>query len=311
MTVARRLSFLFTAGGALLLAGTLPRVIIAAPPRAGLPTNSNPASDDVEELQIGDPPPPGKEGGAGEHLIVPGAISKQIEDTGDASKSKAAAVARRKMALETLKLATEYARQQISRTEPPRPSKVRNFLGLYGLPFRYGQSGGYVPYCASGVGFTACRVHYRLAWPLDHPTDPAHADPGDDPGKVRAAIPDVTRDYCFTHPSCRMMVEAAKKRKHRDGKSFWLPRTKGVVPKPGWLVFYNWVGRQKPQHVGIVDDPVFTKTTKPELRTVEFNTSDPSQRSRGDLVASQSNGGRVVKKHRPLRYVLGYIRTYP
>jgi YD repeat-containing protein len=247
----------------------------------------------VEEIQIGDPPSKDQKG-VSETLSIDSETSSQIDES-ISGESKAAKIDSKAMAMETLKLAKEYAQLHVSRQEPPSPTRVKAFLALYGLPFRYG-NGPFVPYCASGVGFAAARAHYRLAWPKDHPGDTKHADPGDDYKQLRQALPDVTRDYCKTHPSTIFMMNAAKARKYPNGKSFWVAR--GQRPMKGWLVFFNWTRGKNPQHVGIVD-AIDTKGTT--LSTVEFNTSKDNP----------SNGGRVVAKQRNVRYVVGYIRTYP
>jgi hypothetical protein len=247
----------------------------------------------VEEIQMGDPPTR-DEKGITETLSIDSETSALIEES-VSGESKAAKIDSKILAMETLKLAKEYAGIGVSRQEPPSPTKVKEFLALYGLPFRY-PNGQFVPYCASGVGFAAARAHYRLAWPKDHPTDPQNADPGDDHMKLRQALPDVTRDYCKTHPATIVMMNAAKARKHANGKPFWVTRRQR--PLQGWLVFFNWTGGRNPQHVGIVDAVDSKGTT---LSTLEFNTSKDNP----------SNGGRVVPRQRNVRYVVGYIRTYP
>ena len=250
-------------------------------------------SGTIEEIQIGDPPS-GKTRAISEVLTLDAETAASI-DQSVSGESKAAKVDSKLLALETLKLAKDYAQARVNRVEPPTPSKVKSFLALYGLPFRY-PNGSFVPYCASGVGFAAARAHYRMAWPKDHPNDPQHADPGDDFNALRDALPDVTRDYCKTHPSTVVMVNAAKGRKYPNGQSFWVS-TK-IRPKQGWLVFFNWSQGKKPQHVGIVDG---INSSGKILSTVEFNTSKDNP----------SNGGNVVAKTRNIRYVIGYIRTYP
>lgn len=239
----------------------------------------------VEEIQMADPPE-GDAKGIDERLVIDEETAAEIElnISGD---SKGPAVDSKLLAMETLKLAKQYADSRVSRKEPPSPSKVRAYLALYGLPFRY-PNGSFVPYCAAGVGFAAARTHYRLA---------RKEDPGDNLAKLRDALADVTRDFCKTHPATRYMVNAAKKRKaYPNGKSYWVSHEER--PEPGWLVFFNWSGSKKfPQHVGIVDSVDASGRT---LNTLEFNTSD----------GNPSNGGRVQRRKRPTRFVQGYIRTY-
>jgi hypothetical protein len=84
-----------------------------------------------------------------------------------------------------------------------------------------------------------------------------------------------------------------------DGKrrGQWVPVSQ--IPKPGWIVFFNWSGANHPEHVGLVQ-----AVSGNSLRTIEFNT-------RIDSGPNQGDGGAVAEKTRDLRYVLGYIRTYP
>jgi hypothetical protein len=240
----------------------------------------------VEEIHMGDPPV-GDAKGLDERLIIDEATLAEIEKnvSGDA---KGPAVDSRLLAMETLKLAKAYADTRVSRKEPPSPSKVRAYLALFGLPFRY-PNGQFVPYCAAGVGFAAARTHYRLARNLD---------PGDNLLRLREALVDVTRDYSKTHPATRVMVSAAKSRQpYPNGKTYWVSHQQR--PEQGWLVFFNWSGsKRSPQHVGIVDS---VDASGRILRTLEFNTSD----------GNPSNGGRVQRRTRSVRYVMGYIRTYP
>jgi hypothetical protein len=238
----------------------------------------------VEEIHLGDPP--GAEKGLGETLTIDAAGIANIEGL-VSGESKGPAVNSKAVALETLKIAKEYAGMGVSRSEPPTPTKVKAFLSLYGLPFRYTDTGTFVPYCAAGVGYAAARAHDRLS---------RGRDLGDDYVQLRDSLPDVTRDYCKTHPSTNAMIQSARARTHANGEAFWA--SPNERPQQGWLVFFNWSGGQKAQHVGIVDSIVSEGRV---LKTVEFNTSrdDPS------------NGGRVEPKTRSVRYVIGYIRTYP
>lgn len=234
-----------------------------------------------EEVQLGDPPTEDAKGAEGEPLTLGVSELKTIEQLVSAGGAKGQPVNSKELAMLTLKLAGEYADQHISRKEPPRPTKVKTFLSLYGLPFVL--NGKLVPYCAAGVGYAAARAHYLLAH--------QNTDARDDQRLLRSELSDLTRDYALTHPGTRVMVSEAKRRgtfvSHK------------VKPEQGWLVFYNWSGSKAfPQHVGIVNS---VESDGRILRTVEFNTSNDNP----------SNGGRVERKTRSVRYVMGYIRTYP
>jgi hypothetical protein len=234
----------------------------------------------LEEVQLGDPPT-GDEKGVGETLRLDVPELTEIETQVAAGNSKGPAVDSKALALRTLELAREYADQHVSRREPPKPTRVKSFLSLYGLGFTY-PGGKLVPYCAAGVGYSAARAHHLLA---------KKSDAQGDLQVLRSELADLTRDYTKTHPSTRVMVSAAQARGN------WVSYKER--PEQGWLVFYNWSGSKAfPQHVGIVDS---VDSTGRILRTVEFNTSNDNP----------SNGGRVERKTRSVRYVMGYIRTYP
>src|SRR6266498_1132613 len=147
-------------------------------------TASKAMSGPIEEIQIGDPPS-GDDKGIAETLTID-AETAQLIDSSVNGESKAAKVDNKTLAMATLNLAKSYAGMHVSRAEPPSPTKVKGFLSLYGLPFRYGH-GAFVPYCAAGVGFAAARSHRRLSWPVDHPTDPGHADI-EDPISLRESL---------------------------------------------------------------------------------------------------------------------------
>jgi hypothetical protein len=149
-----------------------------------------------------------------------------------------------------------------------------------------------VPFCASGVGFAACQAYRQLT------NQNANLDDPNTPQIFRDSLTDVQRDFAKTHPACVVMVQAAR------NNGTWQNPTNAdgsrVIPKPGWLIFYNWGQNVSPnskaQHVGIVDEG----STIREVRTVEFNTSN----------SNFSNGGAVLARKRPYRNVIGYIDTY-
>lgn len=262
----------------------------------GTPAEPEPAAQEeqskgpTEEIQIGDPPV-GDQKGIAETLTIDDETAALI-DANVNGESKAAKVDSRTLAMATLNLAKEYANMKVSRARTPE--KVTAFLALYGLGYKY-PNGSFVPYCAAGVGFAAARAHRRLSWPVDHPTDPSHADVGDNAGALRDSLADVTRDFCKTHPSTIFMMNAAKARKYPNGESYWVLRSQR--PQQGWLVLFNWSRGNMPQHVAIVDSVNAAGTV---LNTVEFNTSRDNP----------SNGGNVAAKTRAVGFVVGYIRTY-
>lgn len=79
-----------------------------------------------------------------------------------------------------------------------------------------------------------------------------------------------------------------------NGFEKWSSTRGGVGP--GWLILYDWDGDGVSDHVGIVRG--FTPTT---VKTVEGNTSSGNS-------GSQSNGGMVANRERPLALILGYAK---
>lgn len=203
----------------------------------------------------------------------------------------------KRLALETLRVAKAYAQAGVSRLEPPDPSKVRDFLQLYGLKF-VKPDGDYVPFCAAGVGYAAARALYLLTSGKDL------ADVGtrrleDELDRLRESIRLLHEAYFFTDPSVEKLVSSAKGRQFANGDAQWVANgPQAPTPQPGWLVVFRWESGQ--WHVGLVDQLVTTNGYR-QLKTVEFNTS----------TASNANGGTVAQRDRTERYVVGYVRTYP
>jgi hypothetical protein len=189
----------------------------------------------------------------------------------------------RKIALKQLEIAHSYV--GVSRTS--NPDQVNQFLKLFKYRLRY-PNGNYVPYCAVGVSFCACKA-YCMSTPKQVEFNP------DDPNQqFRIVLSDIKKYYFKPSPSCRDMVNNAKSR------NIWVPRREISWSKvmPGWLVMFDWNRVGRPNHVGLVD-----RSLKTRLKTVEFNTSIT-------INGSKSNGGAVASKERDLQYVLGYIKTY-
>jgi len=189
---------------------------------------------------------------------------------------------RPELARETLRIAKTHIGNSRTTTAPI----IKRYLELYGLPFRY-PDGKLVPFCAAGIGFVsvqAYRSHFRLSADINDP---------DVPLIFRDSLADVKRDLARTHPSTVTMMNAAIASGTWQGPKN--PDGTRVMPKPGWLVFYNWSHGSGPQHVGIVD-----QAEANQLHTVEFNTSG----------TNYSNGGAVLARTRDYGFVIGYIDTY-
>ena len=183
-----------------------------------------------------------------------------------------------KFASQMLKVAVAY--RGISRDK--NPNKVEQFLSLFPINPR-DEMGKLLPFCAAGVSFSACQAYCDLSPSrIDYETDPS--------GTLKGVLPDIAEFYFKPHCSCQEIVEDARKRR------IWSPN--GVVPPPGWLVFYDWKQHGVASHVGIIE-----RADKTGIHAIEFNTTDEES---GD----QGNGGSVARRSRTYDYVLGFVRTY-
>jgi hypothetical protein len=217
-----------------------------------------------------------------EGLALDDTTKKSIEEF-LARPSRGPKVNRPQLALKTL----DVARTHVGTTRRNSEAQVRQYLALYGLPFRY-PNGQLVPFCAAGLGFASCQAYRQLTGQSANLNDPNVAV------IFRDSLTDVKRDMARTHPAVREMVASA--RQNGTWQSPTNPDGTRVIPKPGWLVAYNWSGGTTPQHIGIVDNG----STSREIHTIEFNTAD----------RNNSNGGAVLTRKRGYGPVLGYIDTY-
>jgi hypothetical protein len=181
----------------------------------------------------------------------------------------------------------EIAHSYVGVSRDSNPDQVNQFLKLFKYRLRY-SNGAYVPYCAVGVSFCACKA-YCVLNPQRLEFNPEDPDP-----QFRVVLSDINKYYFKPSPSCRDMVNNAKSRNIRVPRRS-IPWSKVM---PGWLVMFDWRQVGRPNHVGFVD-----QSLQDRLKTVEFNTSSIS-------TGSKSNGGAVAGKERELKYVLGYIKTY-
>jgi hypothetical protein len=253
---------------------------LRAAPRSSSP---GPSAVGMDEEQAGDP------GAPVEKLTVAPEIRQEITRAMSRSsrgpKKNPELVAQR-----MLKIARSY-------TEPPPstrpvsrssdPQQVAKFLKPWGFGLKYSKwpsKGKWVPYCACGVAWAAAAAYCQ-----ERPV--IQVNPANDVKRYKGVMPDIRKHYFYPSPSCGVMLAQAQARGN------WRPRAKVQIRdvKPGWLVLYNWKGKARPQHVGIVE-----KALPDRLNTIEFNTS----------VSNNSNGGAVSTRHRPYQYVLGYIATY-
>src|SRR5262249_47479981 len=66
----------------------------------------------------------------------------------------------RAFALKMLDISGQYADENVDRQRTP--DQVAEFLGLFELPFQYQTNGPYVPFCAAGVSFAACKAYSAI-----------------------------------------------------------------------------------------------------------------------------------------------------
>jgi hypothetical protein len=231
----------------------------------------------VEEILTGDP------NGMPEKLkFDPGFVESIIKRTRGRGPRKDPKAVAAKM--------VQVANRYIGVSRSSNPEQVKQFLSLFGLGLTY-STGGLVPYCAAGLSFCVCQAYCELT--------PSQIVNQTDPNRTyRDVIASINSYYLRPSASCAVIAEDANRR------GTWLerpPSFQGVV-QPGWIALFDWNASGKPEHIGIVE------SCEPQvLNTIEFNTSLPDV---GNNVHANSNGGTVAKKERPIRYLLGLVKTY-
>lgn len=222
-----------------------------------------------------------------EHVFDPDAPSERLTfDRAQAEKpllilSKGPKKDPKRFASKLLAISSKYADQKVSRDSTP--DQVDEFLRLFGLHIKY-DNGGYVPFCAAGLSFAACRAYCEV--------DPQNTYDPDDPLPIlKTTLTDINQHYFKPSPAVRFIKADA------EARSLWV-KAGAQQPKPGWPVIFSWKGNGVPNHIGLVDE-----LKGNVLRTVEFNTSS-------GVAGSQSNGGAVARRERKLSYVLGYVKTW-
>lgn len=174
------------------------------------------------------------------------------------------------------------ARSFLGCSRDSTPNQVAEFLSLFGLPLRDGN--GFVAFCAAGLSFCALQAYADAVRPGYSPATRIK--------QFKTIAPDLEHYYFYPSVSCVDMYHiAAGKRRWIDHKA-----EASVVPKPGWIVLYDWNRQGTPDHCGIVQ-----YATKEKMFTVEFNTSSDT--------GNQRNGGTVAEKSRTYQFVLGFIVT--
>ena len=152
---------------------------------------------------------------------------------------------------------------------------VSEFLELYNLPYRWA-NGTFVPFCAAGLSFAAGIAYAEL---LGKKYDPSVRS--ERLSTLKNILPDIEHHWFYPTPSVRDMYYVGEGKRRAVNVS----KTEKPVPKPGWIVIYNF-GKGY-DHCGIVES-----ATKERLITIEFNTADPTSKD-------ERNGGSVQRKTRP------------
>lgn len=192
----------------------------------------------------------------------------------------------RAVALQMLATANSY----VGLNRHDNPDKISQFLDLFGLNLKYSNE-QFTPYCAAGISFCACQAYCNVSV--------AKAIDRANPNKTfKEVVATINKFYFAPSAACRTVMTDSISR------GTWVAHRDVVLNEvqPGWLVLYNWNGGVQPQHIGIVE-----QSDSDSLHTVEFNTS--SQEGNSSLRAN-INGGAVAKKVRPMKYVLGVVKTY-
>jgi hypothetical protein len=229
----------------------------------------NPLPDTVTEDQRGDP------GDSDEYVTFsPSAIQNIV------SKSGKAIFEAWDENLPASMIAT--TRQFVGRSRKTNPQEISQFLDLFNLPPKTEK--GDVPFCAAGLSYCGLLTYFNHL--------NGHSGLSMTPERLRALMPDLEHYYFYPTVSCVDMYHIAA------GKRKWRPHDMNstTLPKPGWLVLYDWNRRGTPDHCGLVQ-----QATKNILVTIEFNTSV------GD--GSQRNGGMIAEKTRTYDYVTGFVIT--
>ena len=167
------------------------------------------------------------------------------------------------------------------------PDKISDFLELFRLPLKY-DNGRFVPYCAAGVAFAAASAYAKML--------KMNFDEINKVSRFRSILADIEHWYFYPTPSVYSLYHVS------EGTGRWIsasPSSK-PVPKPGWLVVYDWSRGTNFEHVGIVES---VSKDADVLHTIEFNTTEGGK-------GSQANGGKVARRTRVYDdTVRGFVKT--
>lgn len=172
------------------------------------------------------------------------------------------------------------ARGFIGTSRAKNPSQIAEFFRLFNLNATDPRGEPYA-FCAAGLSFCAlvsyAQVLQRAAVP-------------DRLAQLRTISPDLEHFFFYPTVSCERMYHIAA------GKDRWTPYSPKTPKRPpaGSIVLFDWDGKGRRDHCGIVQN-----ATADKLTTIEFNTSVTT--------GNQRNGGVVAEKTRPYNLVAGFI----
>lgn len=231
-----------------------------------------------------------------EHMSDPDASPEKL-DFAPAQLQKAITAARpygeRKkaedLAKQMLKITRTFAEDGVSRDH--HSSQVLEFLQLFGFGLRYAGGGDYVPYCAAGVSYAACRAYCDIKQREDYNVSDITYDDAR-MNLFKSKLRDIEHYYFLPSPAVAFIKADAEDRSPKT----WVDATH--TPLPGWLVIFSWRAT-RPNHVGIVD-----RVDDKNLYTLEYNTS-------GLVNGNQRNGGMVAAKTRARdNTIMGFVKLY-
>ena len=175
------------------------------------------------------------------------------------------------------------AASQVNNSRATTPDQIKEYLELFGIR-PVDDNDRILAFCAAGISWAACKAYCDM--------DP-HPRPYDSHNRASVfedTLADIRHFFFSPHCSCEIMVAQNK----AGGRWVDPPGT----PQRGWLVLYTWNRNGQANHVGVIES-----VGSSAINTIEFNTSV--------TVGSQTNGGVVAKKTRPINdQILGYVRTF-
>lgn len=180
-------------------------------------------------------------------------------------------------ALKLIETCSEY----IGVSRSSNLNQVARFLKLFGLPTKL--NGKWVPFCAAGLSFSACKTYCDLCG-IKYNSDNAL-------GIFKTVLLRIKNEYFKPSPRCWEIKETAE-----NQKRYLINNSQNrKLVKPGYLVLFNFDKDSLPDHIGIV-----TAIDQDSVKTIEFNTSS----------ADDINGGAVTRRDRPFNKIQGFVKLY-